>query len=123
LRNRHHPGIAVSNDNTFSQLSTMSKAKVLARLIHAETIHARDAYTVNSDEADGIRLRERNETVHRLSGFLRAVLGEHMSAAHQASMVGRIDLIVAGSQHRRAELARWIADAANQDAAREGSRL
>ncbi len=40
----------------------------------------RDAYTASSDEADGIRPRERNETVHRLSGFLRTMLGEHMSA-------------------------------------------
>ncbi len=93
----------------------MGKAKVLARLIHAETIHARDAYTVNSDEADGIRLRERNETVHRLSGFLRAVLGERMSAPHDASMVGLIEPIASRSQHRREELARWIAEAASQD--------
>ncbi len=93
----------------------MGKAKVLARLIHAETIHARDAYTVNSDEGDGIRLRERNETVHRLSGVLKAVLGEHMSSDHDDYMVGLIELIASRSQHRREELARWIAEAASQD--------
>ena len=99
------------NDNTFSQLSTMGKAKVLARLIHAETIHARDAYTADYDASDGIRLRERNETAHRLSGFLVAVLGERMSADHHASMVGLIELIVSRSSHRREELDRWIAEA------------
>ena len=104
--------------NAFSQLSTMGKAKVLARLVHAETIHARDAYIANSDAADGIRLRERNETVHRLSGVLKAVLGERMSADHHDYMVGLIELIVARSQHRRDELVRWIAEAASQDAGR-----
>ncbi len=84
---------------------------VLARLIHAQTIHARDAYTKHCDAPDGIRLRERNETVHRLSGVLMAVLGERMSADHHGYMVELIELIVAGSQHWREELARWIAEA------------
>ena len=89
------------NDDAFSQLSTVGKAMVLARLIHAQTIHARDAYTADYDAPDGIRLRERNETVHRLSGVLMAVLGERMSADHHDYMVGLIELIVSGSQRRR----------------------
>jgi hypothetical protein len=97
--------------DTFSQLSTLGKAKVLARLIHAETVHARDAYTSNDDAPDGIRLRERNETVHRLSGVLMAVLGERMSADHHDHMVGLIELVVSGSQRRHEELARWVAEA------------
>jgi len=104
--------------NAFSQLSMVGKAKVLARLIHAETVHARDAYTANYDAPDGIRLRERNENVHRLSGFLMAVPGERMSADHHDSMVGLIELIVSRSQHWREELARWIAEAASRDASR-----
>ena len=106
------------NDDAFSQLSTMGKARVLARLIHAETIHARDAYVVGSDAADGIRLRARNETVHRLSGVLKAVLDERMSADHHDYMVGLIELIVSGSPRRRDELMRWVAEAASQDAAK-----
>jgi hypothetical protein len=74
--------------------------------------------TANYDAPDGIRLRERNENVHRLSGFLMAVLGERMSADHHDSMVGLIELIVSRSQHWREELARWIAEAASRDASR-----
>ena len=99
------------NDDAFSQLSTIGKAMVVARLIQAETIHARDAYTATYDAPDGLRLRERNETVHRLSGVLMAVLGERMPAAHHDYMVELIELIVARSQHRREELARWIDEA------------
>jgi hypothetical protein len=101
----------VPNDDAFSRLSTIGKAMVLARLIHAETIHARDAYTANYDAPDGLRLRERNETVHRLSGVLMAVLGERMSAAHHDYMMDLIELIVARSPYRRDELMRWIAEA------------
>ena len=61
-------------------------------------------------------MRERNETVHRLSGVLKAVLGERMSTDHHDYMVGLIELIVSGSQHWRDELERWIAEAASQDA-------
>lgn len=98
----------------FARLPTTGKALVLARLIHAETVHARDAYVPGEDAADGVRLREHNETVHRLSGVLKAVLGERMSADHHDYMVGLIELIVSGSQRRREELARWIAEAARQ---------
>jgi hypothetical protein len=105
----------VLNNDAFSQLSTMGKARVLARLIHAETIHARDAYIVGSDAVAGVRLRDRNETVHRLSGVLKAVLGERMSADHHDYMVSLIELIAAGSERRREELMRWIAEAARED--------
>lgn len=98
----------------FARLPTTGKALVLARLIHADTVHARDAYVPGEDAADGVRLREHNESVHRLSGVLMAVLGERMSADHHDYMVGLIELIVSPSQRRREELARWIAEAARQ---------
>ena len=103
----------MSNDirNAFSQLSTIGKAKVLARLIHAETIHARDAYITNSDAADGIRLRKHNETVHHLSGRLMALLRERVSAAQDDYIVGMIELIASSSPRRHEELERWIAEA------------
>ena len=100
--------------DAFSQLSTLGKGKVLARMIHAETIHARDAYTADYEAPDGVRLRERNETVHRLSGVMMAVLGERMTATHHDYMVELIELIVARSQRRREQLMRWIAEAASQ---------
>ena len=66
--------------DAFSRLSAIGKAMVLARLIHAETVYTRDAYTADYDAPDGLRLRKYNETVHRLSGVLMAVLGEtHVS--------------------------------------------
>jgi hypothetical protein len=102
--------IAMPNDDVFSQLSTAGKARVLARLIQAETVHARDAYVAGSDGADGVRLRECNETVHRLSGVLMAVIDERMSAEHHDYMVGLIELIASGSQRRREDLARWVAE-------------
>ena len=99
----------------FSQLSTLHKATVLARLIHAETVHARDAYVAGEDAADGVRLRKHNEEVHRLSGVLMAVLGERMSTNHREYMLELIELIVSRSHHRREELARWIAEARDVD--------
>ena len=105
--------------NAFLQLSTAGKAKVFARLIHAETIHARDAYVPGDDTADGVRLRTHNETVHRLSGRLMALLGEHVSA-HDDYIVGMIELIASSSQRRREELARWVAEAASHRNERSG---
>lgn len=95
--------------DAFSQLSTIGKARFIARLIHAQTIHARDAYVANADAADGGRLRKYNETVHRLSGILMAVLGERMSADHHDYIVGLIELVAASN--RREDLERWIAKA------------
>lgn len=97
--------------DAFLRLSTIGKARIFARLIHAETVHARDAYTADYDAPDGIRLRERNETVHRLSGHLMALLGERVSAAHSDSIVGLIELIASSSPRRREELERWIMEA------------
>jgi hypothetical protein len=102
---------SVPGKHAFLWLSTLGQAKVLARLIHAETIHARDAYVPGADTADGVRLRERNETVHRLSGLLTAVLGERMSLDHRDHVARMIDLTAASSPAGREELMRWIADA------------
>jgi hypothetical protein len=103
----------VSNDirNAFSQLSTMGKARVLALLVHAETVHARDAYVPGEDAADGVRLRKHNEEVHRLSGRLMALLGERASAAQDDYIFGQIEVIAASSLRRREDLERWIAEA------------
>lgn len=75
---------------------------------------AHDAHITNYDAADGIVLRERDETVHRLSGVLMAVLDERMSAGHHDRLVGPINLIVSSSQHRREEPMGWIAWAASE---------
>ena len=93
------------------RLSTLSKARVFARLIHTETVRARDAYVPGEDVADGVRLREHNEEVHRMSGRL-ALLGERVSAEQGDYIFGQIEFIAASSPRRREELERWIADAA-----------
>jgi hypothetical protein len=99
----------------FARLSTTGKALVLARLIHAETVYARDAYTADYDAPDAVRLREHNETVHRLSGALMAVLSERVSATHYDSIVGLVELVVSSSPRRREEFERWIAEAGGRD--------
>lgn len=96
--------------DAFLRLSTIGKARVFARLIHAETVYARDAYVPGEDAADGVRLRKHNEEVHRMSGRLMALLGERVSA--EQDDVGQVALIVAGSPRRREDLERWIAEAA-----------
>jgi hypothetical protein len=96
----------------FASLSTAGKALVLARLIHAETVHARDAYVPGEAAADGVRLRKHNETVHRLSGSLTALPGERVSATHSDSIVGMVELVASSSPRRREEFERWMAEAA-----------
>jgi hypothetical protein len=98
-----------------ARLSTAGKALVLARLIHAETVHARDAYVPGEDAADGARLRKHNETVHRLSGSLTALLGERASAPHYDAIVGSVELVASRSPRRREEFERWIAEAGGRD--------
>ena len=101
--------------DAFSRLSILDKARIFARLIHTETVHARDAYVAGDDAADGVRLREHNETVHRLSGRLMALLDERLSAAQYDYVVGLIELIASSSPRRREELERWIAEARDAD--------
>ena len=95
--------------DAFLQLSIIGKAWVFARLIHAETVHARDAYVPGEDAADGVRLRKHNEEVHRLSGRLAALLDDRVSAAQDDYIFGQIEWIAASSPRRREELERWIA--------------
>jgi hypothetical protein len=97
--------------DAFLRLSTIGKARVFARLIHAETVRARDAYVPGEDTADGVRLRTHNEEVHRMSGRLMALLGERVSSSQDDYIVGQVEFIAAGSPRRREELERWIAEA------------
>lgn len=97
--------------DAFLRLSTIGKARVFARLIHAETVHARDAYVAGEEAADGVRLRTHNEEVHRMSGRLMALLGERMSPAQDDYIFGQVEFIAASSPRRREELERWIAEA------------
>ena len=101
---------AVDLHCAFLQLTTIGKARIFARLIHAETVHARDAYVPDEDAADGIRLRRHNEQVHRLSGRLMALLDKDVPAAHDDYIVTMIELIASSSARRREDLERWIAE-------------
>ena len=96
--------------DSFFRLSTIGKARVFARLIHAATVRAR-CLCPGEDAADGVRLRMHNEEVHRMSGRLMALLGDRVSAAQDDHIFGQIEFIAASSPRRREELERWIAEA------------
>src|SRR5690348_12361374 len=57
----------------FEGLSREGKARVLARLIHMETIHVRSAHL--DDPTDANSLYGSSEFMHRLSGYILAALG------------------------------------------------
>lgn len=60
-------------DADLPDLSVAAKCVFLARLIHAQTIHARSAYVPGTEEANGRQLRKCNEFLHRLTGCLWAI--------------------------------------------------
>jgi hypothetical protein len=91
--------------NTFSQLSKLDKALVLARLIHERTIEARDAYAHSAP--DGAQLMKCNESMHQLAGFLLTMLS---AGGQQEFIADAIERIACGSPIRRAQLERWLSE-------------
>jgi len=63
----------------FSGLSPVAKATALTRLVHAETMRARDA---GADE-----LRASNILVHDLSGYIAAILDGRTSPEQDAAVL------------------------------------
>lgn len=68
----------------FSALSPMGKVSVLTGLVHAETVHARGAYD-RPDQQDA--LRRSNEMVHRIAGYVSAILDGRTSPEQDASVL------------------------------------
>ncbi|MBG7615069.1 hypothetical protein IWC96_07200 [Brevundimonas sp. BAL450] len=72
----------------FAALPADSQARVLARLIHMETIHVRSAHL--DDPTDTKNLYASSEFTHRLSGFILAVLNTDSPAEREAGMIATI---------------------------------
>jgi len=68
----------------FSALPLIAKVDVLTRLIHVETIHARNAYNMPNQH---VFLRQSNEMVHRIAGYVSAILSDRTSSEQEASML------------------------------------
>ncbi|RYG16138.1 hypothetical protein EON82_25375 [bacterium] len=73
---------------SFTILPADSQARVLARLIHMETIHVRSAHL--DDPNDTKSLYASSEFMHRLSGFILAVLNTDSPAGREAGMIDTI---------------------------------
>jgi hypothetical protein len=93
---------------SFAALPADGQARVLARLIHMETIHVRSAHL--DDPNDTRSLYASSEFIHRLSGFILAVLNTDSPSGREAGM---IDTILRSVQPRGQfyvdRLGEWIA--------------
>jgi hypothetical protein len=66
---------SVDAKQSFLILDAPSQARVLARVAHMLTIHARESYEVGTDGVnDTISLRRSNEVMHRLTSQICALL-------------------------------------------------
>ena len=94
--------------SSFSALSPNQKATFLARVAHEATIDARaTAYGQNYDEPDGLRLRDINEFVHRVTGYIPHVLDGSELSGQDASVIEMIiqHFRAHGREHRLLE---WL---------------
>lgn len=73
---------------SFAGLPADSQARVLARLIHMETIHVRSAHL--DDPSDTKSLYASSEFIHRLSGYVLAVLNADSSPGRETGMINTI---------------------------------
>ena len=98
--------------NRFAALTANSQAKVLALLIHMETIHVRSAHI--DDPGDTQSLYSSSEFIHRLAGFVLTVLNTERPSGRE---IGMIDTILRSVEPRGQyyvdRLVEWIATEAN----------
>lgn len=91
----------------FAALEPTGKARVLARLIHMETILVRDAHIIDPHDCE--RLYASSEFMHRLSGFIVGVLDPDSPEGREKGM---IDTVLRSIQPRGVyyvdKLAGWI---------------
>ena len=104
----------------FSSLGPIEKTKFLARVVHGATIAARESYCPsadhperNFDHPDAVMLRDANNFVHRVAGYIMHVLD-------RTAMVGQDESIMAMIEHyyrereSRGLLLEWLANS-NED--------
>lgn len=94
------------------ELSFAAKCAFLARMAHAQTIHARNAYIPDTEEADGRQLRKCNEFLHRLTGCLRAVAERRNGDQPWDHAMSIISSHYTGHPDTLAELKTWLREAA-----------
>ena len=97
---------------SFAALAPDSQARVLARLIHMETIHVRSAHL--DDPSDTKRLYASSEFIHRLSGFVLGVLNANSPPGREKGMINTIMRSVEPrGQFYVERLVEWITAEAN----------
>jgi hypothetical protein len=93
----------------FSKLPPEQKAMFLARVAHNLTVDARTAYVKDYDHPDGVLLREYNEFVHKVTGYIPHVLdGSEMVGQDDSVMAMIFELYGAGNRARQKRLADWL---------------
>ena len=94
----------------FSALSPGRKAAFLARVAHESTIDARaTAYGEDYRTPDGARLREFNEFIHRVTGYIPHVLDGSEGEGQDASVMAMIvEFYASLKKGREGRLAAWL---------------
>ena len=96
----------------FNALRYTAQAKVLARLIHMETVHVRVAFY--DDPSDGAALYRSSEFVHRLSGIIMVIIDDHKAL----DVPLLISLIISGLEPRGRrgldQLCDWVSQEATE---------
>lgn len=97
----------------FLSLSTKGKIAVLARTIHMETIHVREAYLEHPDDA--LRIYMSSEFIHRLSGAVMGLARNHDRSERETTYI--VTLLIEGvaprGQYHLNKLSAWIIEASS----------
>ena len=98
----------------FSALGPNEKAMFLARVAHMATIAARDSYVPDKnypgrdyEHPDGVILRDANNFVHRVAGYMMHVLNRTEGEGQDASVMGMI-LDYFRARHLERYLNQWL---------------
>ena len=89
----------------FAALTPVGKARVLAALIHMETIHVRSIHL--DDPSDSKRIYAASEFMHRLAGLILGVLSPGKGGGEAMGVV--LETIAPRGSGGLADLAKWIA--------------
>ena len=99
----------------FSALPPDGKAAFLARVAHNSTVDARTAYCEDYRNPDGAKLRDFNEFVHRVTGYIPHVLDRSEGVGQDASVMAMIfDFYGAATPAREKQLADWLEKSATE---------
>ena len=109
----------------FSSLGPNAKAMFLARVAHMATIAAREAYAScaadperSYDHPEGIILRDANEFVHRVVGYMMQVLNRTEMTGQDESVLAMIE-----NYYRELGVASLLADWLTRPDTQDGSQL